>query len=116
MAETDCQQPAALGLAHAANERIDHAGLGALGHMKARHRVAMPGRQIATALRPADDGEDAQALRAQPGALLARREIDVSLGPAARPMIFGAVESGRAEPILQREFARVVDAQAALLR
>ena len=31
-------------------------------------------------------------------------------------VIFRAIESGRAEPILQRKFARVADTQAALLR
>ena len=83
--------------------------------MKARHRIAVPGRQISAALGPADNGENLQALRTQPGALFARREIHICLGPAAWPVILVAVETGRAEPVLQREIARVVHAHAALL-
>ena len=107
--------PRLLRLAHAAHERLDHARAGAPGDMKARHRIAVAGRQISAALGPADDRKNLQALLAQPGALLAGREIHIGLGPAARPVILLAVEAGRAEPVLQRKIARVADAHAALL-
>ena len=115
MAKAERHEAALLGLAHAPHERLDHARPGAPGDVKARHRIAVPGREISAALGPADDRENLQALRAQPGALLARREIDVGLGPAARPVILVAVEAGRAEPVLQREVAAVAHAHAALL-
>ena len=62
MAEAERDEPALLGLAHAAHERLDHARPGAPGDMEARHRVAVSGRQIAAALGPADDRENLQAL------------------------------------------------------
>ena len=49
-------------LAHAAHERLDHARPGAPGDVKARHRIAVAGRQIAAALGPADDRKNPQAL------------------------------------------------------
>src|SRR4051812_6331916 len=102
MAEAERHQPAPFRLAHAAHERFDHAWPGAPGHMKARHRVAVSGRQITAALGPADDGENLEALLPQPRALLAGGEIHISFGPAARPMILVAVEAGRPKPVLQR--------------
>ena len=76
----------------------------------------MAGCEISAALGPADDRKNLQTLLAQPGALLARGEIDVGLGPSPRPVIFGAIEAGRAEPVLQRKLAGVADTKAALLR
>ena len=96
-------------------ERCEHARPGAPGDVETRHRVAVAGRQIAAALGPADHGEDSQALLIQPGTLFARREVDIGLGPAARPKILVAVEAGRAEPVLPGEIAAVADAHAALL-
>ena len=75
----------------------------------------MPDGAVAAALGPADHGEEAHALLVQPGALLAGGEVDVGLGPAARPVVLGAVEAGRAQPVLQRELVRVLDAHPALL-
>ena len=54
--------PRLLRRAHAPHERLDHARPGAPGDMKARHRVAVAGRQISAALGPADDRENLQAL------------------------------------------------------
>ena len=62
MAEAERHEPAALRLAHAPHERLDHARPGAPGDVKARHRIAVAGRQIAAALGPADDRENPQAL------------------------------------------------------
>ena len=66
---------------------VDHAGPGAPGDVEPRDRVAVPGREVAAALGPADHGEQAHALRVQPGALLAGGEVDVRLGPFARPVV-----------------------------
>ena len=48
--------------------------------------------------------------RFSPGA-----EADVGLRPAARPLVLGAVEARRAEPVLQRELVGVLHAHPALL-
>ncbi len=109
-------QPSALrGLARAALERLDDAGAGAPGDVKARHRVAVAHRVIAAALGPADHREDAMAHRAQPVALLAGRERDIGLGPLPRPVVLCAIEAGGAHPVLQRELRGVLDAEPALL-
>ena len=116
MAEPEDQPAASGGLARAALERLDDAGPGAPGDVKARHRIAVAHRVIAAALGPADHGEDAMAHRAQPVALLAGRERHIGLGPLARPKILVAVEAGGAEPVLHRELEGVLDAEPALLR
>ncbi len=115
VAEAQLDQAALLGLAHAAHERLDHAGAGAPGDVEARHRVAVAGGEIAAALGPADVRHEAHALRVQPRALLAGGEVDVGLGPAARPLVLGAVEPRRAQPVLPGQLARVVDPHPALL-
>jgi len=56
------------------------------------------------------------AHRAQPFALLAGGEGDIGFRPAPRPQILVAIETGRARPILQREFGTVLDAEPALFR
>ena len=96
-------------------ERLDHARAGAPGDVEARHRVAVPVGAAVAALGPADDREDPVAHLAQPGALLAGREVDVRLGPGARPAVLLAVELGAAEPVLHGELAGVLDAHPALL-
>ena len=115
VAEAQLDQAAPLGLAHAAHERLDHPGAGAPGDVEARDGVAVAGRQVAAALGPADVREEAHALVVQPRALLAGGEVDVGLGPAPRPLVLGAVEPGRAQPVLPRQLARVVDPHPALL-
>ena len=75
----------------------------------------MPGGHRSAALGPADHRKPAHALRVQPGAFLAGGEIDVGLGPFARPEILRAVEAGGPHPVLQRELAGVADLQPALL-
>ena len=67
------------------------------------------------ALGPADDREDPVAHAAQPRPLLAGREVDVRLGPGARPAVLLAVELRAAHPVLQRELVGVLDAHPALL-
>ena len=115
VAEAQLDQAALLGLAHAAHERLDHPGAGAPGDVEARDGVAVAGGEIAAALGPADVRHEAHALRVQPRALLAGGEVDVGLGPAARPLVLGTVEPRRAEPVLPRQLARVVDPHPALL-
>src|SRR4051812_5705182 len=100
MTEPESDNSALLGVAHAADERLDHTRSGAPGDMEARHRIAVTDRKIAAALGPADDRENAQALPSQPSAFLAGREIHIGLGPAARPVVFSAIEPGGAEPVL----------------
>ncbi len=115
MAEAERDQPAFLGLAHAPHERRDQAGPGAPGDVEARHRIAVAGGEIAAALGPADDREPAHAHGVQPRPLFAGGEIDIGLGPLARPVVLVAVEAGGAEPVLQGKLARVADAKPALL-
>src|SRR5262245_58216797 len=105
MAEFEDQPAVLLGLARAAHERLDDAGPGAPGDVKARHRIAVTHRIIAAALGPADDRKQAMAHRAQPVALFAGGESDVSFGPAPRPMVFVAIEACRSHPVLQRKLA-----------
>ncbi|MGY3463971.1 hypothetical protein ACVW0I_000842 [Bradyrhizobium sp. LM6.11] len=116
MAEPEAQPAASDGLTRAALERLDDAGPGAPGDMKARHRIAVAHRVIAAALGPSDHGEDAMAHRTQPVALLAGRECHISLGPLARPEILVAVEAGGAKPVLHRKLVGILDAEPALLR
>ena len=75
----------------------------------------MAAREVAAALGPLHQREEAQALLVQPGPLLAGREVDVGLGPLPRPEVLVAVEAGRAQPVLPGELVRVVDPQPALL-
>src|SRR5947209_18031359 len=84
--------------------------------MKTRQRIAVADRAIAAAFRPADNGEEAEALPIKPGTFLAGGEGDIGFGPAPRPIILRPVEPGSAEPILQRQLVGVADAQPALLR
>lgn len=56
------------------------------------------------------------AHRAQPVALLARRERDIGFSPFARPVILLAIETGGAHPVLQCEVGGILDAKPALLR
>src|SRR6478672_3957008 len=95
-------------------EDVDDRGSGPPGDVETRHRVAMTACVIAAALRPADEGKGLQATLVQPAALLARREVDVGVGPLPRPVVLGAVEARGAEPVLQRQLVAVVDAQPPL--
>ncbi|MGY2939739.1 hypothetical protein ACVWZ6_009341 [Bradyrhizobium sp. GM6.1] len=116
MAEPKAQPAASDRLARPALERLDDAGPGAPGDMKARHRIAVAHRVITTALGPSDHGENAMAHRSQPCTLLAGRERHIGVGPLPRPEILVAVEAGGAEPVLHREVEGVLDAEPALLR
>src|SRR5215467_9699944 len=115
MAQAQRHETQLLTLAHAVHEWLDNAGTRAPGHMKARHRVAMLGGCIAAALGPANDGKPAHTFGSQPGALLASREADVGLGPLAGPKILLAVETGRPQPVLQRQVIGIANAHAPLL-
>ena len=74
----------------------------------------MPACVIATALGPADQCERLQAALTQPAALLPRGEVDVGVRPLPRPVVLGPVETGGAQPVLQRQLVAVADAQPAL--
>src|SRR5262249_43060262 len=113
MTELEGDEPLLLAIAHARNERREHARPGSPGKMKTRHRIAVTCCATAATLRPADHRKKPQAALAQPRPFLAGGESDISLCPAARPMIFFAIEGGGAHPILQRERVRVADAHAA---
>src|ERR1700716_1441163 len=89
-------------------------GAGAPGDMEPRHRITVAHRTVASALGPADHGEDSMAHRPEPSALLACRERHVGFRPALRPKILIAVEARRPDPVLQREIVAVLDAEPAL--
>ncbi len=116
VAELEGEQSARLRFPRAPFERLDHAGAGSPADMKARHRIAMAQRIVAAALGPADHRENPVAHRAQPAAFFAGGKGHIGFRPALRPMIFVAVETRGTVPILQREFERVLDAEAALFR
>src|SRR5580658_10112056 len=101
MTEAELEQAARGGGSRPLHEGRQHAGPGAPGDVKTRHRVTVPERDVTAALGPADHGEEAHAARAQPRALLARGEIDVGLRPSAGPKVFGAIEPGAAHPVRQ---------------
>src|SRR3712207_8398363 len=63
-----------------------------------RSGVAVADAAVAAALGPLHEREPAHALGVQPRALLAGGEVDVGLGPAARPEVLVAVEGRRAHP------------------
>ena len=105
-----------VGTADPLQERLDHARPGPPGEVEARDRVAVPDRPVAAALGPADVRHPLDALRAQPRALLARREVDVRFRPAPRPGVVGPVEAGGAEPVLPGQFVGVLDPKPPLLR
>src|SRR3954453_23573463 len=116
MTEPEVDQAALLRSADSALEGLDDARAGAPGDVKARHRVAMAGCCVSAAFGPANDGEDAVAHLVQPGALLPAGEVDVRLGPLARPVVRLAVEACGAQPVPTSEFVAVLDAQPAFLR
>src|SRR5207237_7260584 len=115
MAETKDDASTLLGLAATSNKGLDDAGSRPPGHVKARHRVAMLGREVASALGPADDGKEAQALFVEPRPLLSRSPGHVRFGPTLWPMIFVAIEACGAHPVLERELVGVVHLEAPLL-
>ena len=96
-------------------ERLDDPGAGPPGDVEAGHGVAVPLGAAVAAFGPAHHREAAVAQPAQPVPLLAGRELQVRLGPAAGPVVLGAVEGGGAEPVLPGEVQAVADPQAALL-
>ena len=114
VAEAEFQLAARLRLPRASLERLDDAGAGAPGHMKARHRIAVAHGVIAAAFGPADDREDAMAHGAQPVALFARREGDIGFGPTPRPVILRTIEAGGAHPVLHCQIGAVLDAEPPL--
>ena len=89
------------GGADASLEGLHDAGSGPPGQMEPGHRVAVAVGPAVAALRPADDWEEPMALGMQPLALLRVGEVQVRLGPRARPVILGSVELGAAEPVLR---------------
>src|SRR5262249_25496346 len=81
VAELEGDEPSLFAFAPPGHEGRKNPRPGAPGEMKARHRIAVPGGVAAAALGPADHGEKAEAASVQPGALLARGEGHIGLGP-----------------------------------
>src|SRR5690606_35748211 len=113
VAETQLDETLLDAFTHAAHEGLEDAGARAPRDVEPRHRVAVARGGVAAALRPADDGEERDALLAQPGALLAGGEGEVGLGPLAGPVVFCAIELGAAHPVLAGQLVGVADAHAA---
>ncbi len=104
-------------LTHPPHERRDHPRPSSPGDMEAWNRIARTNRAVAATLSPANNRKEAKALLSQPGALLTGGEGDIGLCPLAAPyvLVVLAVEPSVAQPILQRQLIRVVDAHAPLL-
>src|SRR5258705_13062791 len=92
-----------------AGEDVHDRRAGPPGDVETRHRVAVTACVVAAALGPADDGEAPQPAFAQPAALLACGEVDIRVGPLARPVVFRPVEARGAEPVLQCQVMAVTD-------
>src|SRR5262249_44170200 len=93
--------------ANAALERCDDGRSGPPRHVKSGAAVARPARAGGAALRPSDGREPAHAHVVKPRSLLAGSEVDVRLGPLARPVIVRSVETRRVHPVAKRELARI---------
>ncbi len=115
VAELQLHQAAGRSGADPALERLDQAGAGAPGDVEAGYGVAVAEGVVAAPFGPADHREEADPPGVQPGPFLAGREVDVRLGPAARPGVLLAVEAGGAEPVLEGEGVAVLDPHPALL-
>src|SRR5947209_14156343 len=99
MAELENQPAGLRRLARAAFERLDDAGAGAPGDVKARHRIAVAHRVIAAALGPTDHRKNTVAHRPQPVALFAGRKRDIGFRPTLWPMVVVAVEARGPHPV-----------------
>src|SRR5699024_6892733 len=93
VAREDRYRSGILGAVNGLIERGDDPRTRSPGDVEPGHRVAGADRAVATAFCPADDGEETDASFAQPGALLSRGELQVCLGPPARPLILDTVEA-----------------------
>ncbi len=109
VAEGELHEPPFGSRAHAALERLDDRRAGAPGQVEARHRVTVRERIAAAALGPAGARQHAQPQRAQPIALLDRRELDVGAREPPRVLILGPVEAGAPQPVRPGQLERVVD-------
>src|SRR5690349_14625317 len=98
--EPDLRAARRHGLVYTGDERRQHPRARAPRHVEARDAVARAGLGMTPSLGPADDGEEAESALVQPGALLARGEVDIGLGPAPRPFVFRPVEGRGPYPIL----------------
>jgi hypothetical protein len=105
MPETKFDSTGSRRCARPPNERLDDRRAGTPCHVEPGNRVAMSCRERAAALCPSDYREKANSLRVQPRPLFTGRKIHVRLGPTTRPFVFGAVESGSAEPVSPRQVA-----------
>ncbi len=103
-------------LADPSLEGRDDAGTGAPREVEARHRVAVAVGAPVAPLGPADDGEEPVPLLVEPGPLLPGREVEVGLGPLARPEVLLPVELRRSEPVLPGQLEAVGDPHPSLLR
>ena len=115
MAGEHGQSPLALALLDRRREGSHDPRAGSPRDVEAGHGVPRPDRAVAAALRPAHDREETDPTFTEPRALLPSGELQICLGPPARPLVFGAIEPGVTEPVLSREFERVLDAEAPLL-
>ena len=117
--ERIAQPPGHLGLLGEAHERLADPRPGAPRHVETRHRVAVPARGAVAALGPPDEGEELDVQPGQPGAHLARGELDIGPGPLLAPVVLAAgpqpVPAGRALPVRPRQLVRVLDPHPALL-
>ena len=105
----------ALRLADECDERLDQARARSPGDVEPGYGVAGALRETTASLGPADVRQEADAPRVQPRSLLSAGPVDVGLRPAARPLVLGPVEPGRAQPVLPGELARVPDPHPPLL-
>src|SRR5262249_24918636 len=103
MAELQGDQAALRCLAHTAREWRHHARTGAPRDVKTWNRVAMSDRAISATLGAAHNRKEPYAQAVQPRALLALGKGDVGLRPLARPLIYLAVESSGAHPVVERQ-------------
>jgi hypothetical protein len=97
-------------------EDLDQCRPGTPCDVKAGHGIAVSLSAVAAALGPAHQRKDLQAPVAQPAAFLSGREIDVGMRPLAWPVVLFTIKRRRPQPVLQRKFVAVANAQAALLR
>jgi hypothetical protein len=112
------REPDATGLGvrpHPSLERLHDPGTGPPGDVEPRHGVAVAVGAAVAPLGPTDDREHPMAHPPQPGALLAGREVDVRLRPAARPEVLLTVELGAAHPVGEGQVVAVVHPHPALL-
>jgi hypothetical protein len=107
MTETEFEPPRVFCLTSARHEWRQDSRPGPPRHVKTWHGIATP-------LGPADYGKPADAELVEPGALFTGSELQVCIGPLPRPMVFGTIEPGCAQPVQPGAFERIGDAKQPL--